>query len=85
MARSQGPTPFYIRTAFGDTYHVDTLEEALRDFTAPHGYRLTLMVDGLEVIIRRASTTHDEQGAHDLLGEDAYKATVVVRDQNKKP
>lgn len=85
MAKSQGPTPYYIRTVHGDTYHLDTLEEALRVFVSDDGYRITFIVDGLEVVIRRSSDTHDENGNHKLLGEDAYKATVVVKDKTRKP
>ncbi len=55
MAKSQEPTPFYIRTRQGETFHVDTLEEALEEFLGGNGYRLTLTAGGKELVIRRDS------------------------------
>lgn len=81
MAEGQDPTPFYIRTNAGQTFYVDTLEEALKQFASEDGYRLTLTSDSLEVVIRRSSKETDEQGIHSILGEAAYNATVIVRNR----
>ena len=83
MAKGQESTPFYIRTAEGDTFYVDTLEEALQEFASAEGYRLTLTTDDHEVVVRRSSKEMDEQGVHAVLGELCYQATVIVRDRNK--
>lgn len=53
MARTQEETPFYIRTQEGDTFFVDTLEEALEQFLGDKGYRLTLITEDNEMVIRR--------------------------------
>ncbi len=53
MGRTQEHTPFYIRTNGGDTFFVDTLDEALEQFTSDDGYRLTLQVGKNMVVIRR--------------------------------
>ncbi len=53
MGKTQKQTPFYIRTRGGDTFFVDTLEEALEQFASDDGYRLTLEADGKTVVIRR--------------------------------
>lgn len=81
MAEGQEPTPFYIRTNIGQTFYVDTLEEALKQFASEDGYRLTLTSDSLEVVIRRSSKETDEQGIHSILGEAAYNASVIIRDR----
>lgn len=81
MAEGQEPTPFYIRTNNGQTFYVDTLEEALKQFASEDGYRLTLTSDSLEVVIRRSRKETDEQGIHSILGEAAYNASVIIRDR----
>ncbi len=53
MGRTQEHTPFYIRTNGGNTFFVDTLDEALEQFTSDDGYRLTLQVGTNMVVIRR--------------------------------
>lgn len=81
--QTQDPTPFYIRTSFGATYYVETLEEALEEFASDDGYRLTLESDDIQVVIRRSQDDFDEQGVHATLGEKAYHASVVVRRKTK--
>lgn len=55
MARTSEPTPFYIRTKSDETFHVETLEEALKEFLGENGYRLTLIAGNDELVIRRES------------------------------
>lgn len=55
MARTQEVTAYYIRTGEGDTFYVDTLDEALRELISEDGYRLTLISASYELVIRRTS------------------------------
>ena len=55
MAKTQEVTPYYLRMQTGECFYVDTLKEALEAFLGDEGYRLTLSVDGKELIIRRCS------------------------------
>jgi len=76
--RTQTETPFYIRTRDGDTFHVETLEEALTEFASEEGYRLTLMSGNQQVVIRRSGEpTVDE--ADDILTHQSYEATVTIK------
>lgn len=82
MARVQEVTPFYIRTGGGDTFYVETLEEAIRDFCSDDGYRLSIKTANHWIVIRRSDKTKDDQGVHKILGERKYVATVTIRDPN---
>lgn len=74
-------TPFYIRTIEGETGHVDSLEEALEIFSSDIGYRLTLSVDGITVVIRRASEPKEKNA---ILG-DVYEAEVTIKEDSPLP
>lgn len=76
MARGQEPTEFYIRTQGGETFYVDTLQEALEVFISDDGYRLTLKSADHEVVVRRA-----EWEDENILGKVA-QAEVVYRKQD---
>jgi len=76
--RTQNETPFYIRTADGDTFHVETLEEALTEFSGPDGYRLTLMAGNQELVIRRSGEAEIDE-ADDILSHQSYKANVTLK------
>lgn len=82
MADTWESPPFYIRTQHGQCFHVTTLEEAIRQFCADDGYRLSIKTDEHEVVIRRSSDETDDQGVHKILGERKYVATVTIRDPN---
>lgn len=68
-------TPFYIRTAEGDVFNVETLEEALTQFVSDNGYRLTLRTQDHEVVIRRGG----EAGPGLIPSESTYMASITVR------
>lgn len=70
-------SPFYIRTRNGATFHVDSLEEALKEFASDEGYRLTLNAGGVEVIIRRADLPNDSEYS-DVVGQN-FSANVTIR------
>lgn len=84
MARTQDETPFYIRTRDGETFYVETLEEALQEFASTNGYRLSLIADQNEIVIRRSELPHDDGGIHELLGEQSFVANVIVKNHNQK-
>ncbi len=75
MPASQEPTPFYIRTREGATFHLDTLDEALEEFIGKDGYRLTLTAGGKELIIRRC---FDWEIDH--LGQEECDASLIYRE-----
>jgi hypothetical protein len=79
MARGQEQTPFYIRTQDGDTFYVDSLDEAIATFVAEDGYRLTLgHSDGTEIILRRSSEPHE----HDPLGNPVFNVEMTLRSEH---
>lgn len=55
MPRPNEVTPYYIRTAEGNTFYVHTLAEALEQFLGDDGYRLTLTTPNKKLTIRRSS------------------------------
>ena len=76
--QTQTETPFYIRTADGATFYVETLEEALTEFSGDNGYRLTLTAGNQEVVIRRSGEPEVDE-ADDILSQQSYKALVTIR------
>jgi hypothetical protein len=80
MARGQEQTPFYIRTFDGDTFYVDSLDEAISIFESEEGYRLTLYhSDGTEVILRRSPEPHK----HDVLGNPVFDVEMTLRTEHR--
>lgn len=76
--RTQTETPFYIRTFGGETFYVETLEEALTEFASEEGYRLTLAAGNQQVVIRRSSEpTVDEED--DLLTHKSYDSITTIK------
>ena len=73
MPRTHEETPYYIRDTDGGTYYVDTLEEALAEFTGPKGYRLTLNAGENKIVIRRGEWPVAEQ---DIDGSKISGATI---------
>lgn len=80
MSRGQVPTPFYIRTLDGETFYVDTLEEALQEFTGEDGYRMTITTDDVEMVIRRDVFTDGQ-----ILNDEEADAYLVVRRSKREP
>lgn len=63
MRQNEYETPFYIRTAHGETFFVDTLEEVLETFLDDEdGYRITLKTGNYELVIRRGEFANGELG-----------------------
>lgn len=60
MPSTQEETPFYIRTAGGNTYYLETLEEALAQFVSEDGYRLSLGEGETRIVIRREDWTEGD-------------------------
>ncbi len=75
MPASQEPTPFYIRTREGATFHLDTLEEALEEFISEDGYRLTLTAGRKELVIRRCI-----DWKIDNVGQEECSASLIYRE-----
>jgi hypothetical protein len=81
MKHGQDQTPFYIRTLEGDTFYVDSLDEAVANFVSEEGYRLTLRhTDGTEVILRRSAEPHK----HDVLGNPIFDVEMTLRSETAK-
>lgn len=79
MPRSQEPTPFYIRTINGETFSVDTLDEALEEFCGEEGYRLSLKGNNVELVIRR-----DKFETRNLIGGEEADAFLVLRKNERE-
>ncbi len=78
MARTQETTPFYIRTERGETFFVETLEEALEEFTGDDGYRLTLTAGSNGLVIRRhGEWSDDNYGGKEGLATLGYRESEV--------
>lgn len=76
MAKTQEPTPFYIRTREGETFHVESLEEALEEFMGDSGYRLTFSdSNGKELVIRRI------QEGSPVIGGMEYRSSLIYREK----
>lgn len=56
MGRTLKETPYYLRSEKGETFYVDTLEDALNEFLSKDGYRLTFSSGGKKLTIRRTSS-----------------------------
>lgn len=79
MSKTQDPTQQYIRTEDGETFYVETLDEAIEEFAGDNGYRLTLHGDKLDLVIRRGEipTKEDEFGKF-------YEAYIVIRPTKRR-
>ncbi len=78
MARTQEPTAFYIRTEKGETFYVDTLEEALEEFVSNDGYRMTLKAGKKTLVARRGDFWNVDQ-----LGSKECTANLVYREEQE--
>lgn len=51
--RTSDKTPWYVRTAEGECFYVESLDEALEQLISESGYRMTISGEHHEVVIRR--------------------------------
>ena len=74
MGRTQEDTPFYIRTDKGETFNVETLDEAVEELVSEDGYRLTISTPAGDLVIRRG-----DFNAHAALPDESEAAWCTLR------
>lgn len=77
MARTEEVTPYYIRSASGECFYVDTLAEALVEFLGEDGYRLTLTSTRQELVIRRTG-----EWGQGFIDEKNCNAVLTAREKD---
>lgn len=85
MPRTNEVTPYYIRNRNGESFYVDTLAEALEEFLADGGYRLTFNTPKRDLVLRRTSEWETVIIAGmKVENEKEATAGMVFRDKEKK-
>lgn len=78
MGKTKERKPFLVRTAKGKAYFVDTLEEALSQFSSKDGFRLTFEAGGKIMLIQR--NVVPIAGALNGKTTKIYKADITIAD-----
>ncbi len=76
--RTNTETLFYIRTQNGKTFYVETLDEAIAEFSSNEGYRLSIEAGAKSLVIRRDPNPMVLE-ADDFLEQMTYGALVTVK------
>ncbi len=50
----------YIRTRDGETYHPKTFRQGMEQFLSEEGYRITINIEGIRIVLRRNVRVDDD-------------------------
>lgn len=70
----------YVRTAEGDTFHAESIQEGLRQFLSNDGYRISFNIDGVVITLRKGMTVDDDMRYLDAhIGSESVDCAVTIR------
>lgn len=70
----------YLRMADGNTYHPSTIRAGIEDFLGPNGYRISFIIDGVVLTLRRGIVVDRDMVLLDeVINQDSVDCAVTIR------
>jgi len=75
----------YVRTANGDTYHPEDIQEGMEQFLGKDGYRISFNIEGVVITLRRDTNVDaDMKFLDEHINSESIDCAVTIRGHRKE-
>ena len=69
----------YIRTSDGETYHPKNFREGLEQFLSKDGYRLSIIIDGVKLTLRKGGVSEELKKLDDYFAQESLDCALTIQ------